>query len=307
MPAPSDSSPSRPARTDDIKRGVAYVSASIFIFSMANVLVKYLAAEYPVSEIVFFRSFFALIPILAMMWRGGKINVFHTRRPIAHLVRASMWLSSFYCWFFAIKLLPLADAAAYSFTAPIFLTVLSMPLLGERVGPHRWAAVLVGFVGVVIMARPTGDVLQIGALYGIANALFYALGSLGVREMSRTEKSETIVFYTQLFGSALSGLGVLFVWVTPSWTDAAGMAVIGLAGGIGQYLMTQAYRYAPAAVVGPFTYTSIIWSVILGYVFWQDLPGLEVVIGVAIVAASGLYILHRETRSPPAAVSESAG
>jgi drug/metabolite transporter (DMT)-like permease len=305
MPAPSEPSPARPARTDDIKRGVAYVSASIFVFSMANVLVKYLAAEYPVTEIVFFRSFFALIPVLAMMWRGGKLNVFHTRRPIAHLVRATMWLLSFYCWFFAVKLLPLADAAAFSFTAPIFLTVLSMPLLGERVGPHRWAAVLVGFAGVVIMAHPSGDMLQLGALFGIGNALFYALGSLGVREMSRTEKSATIVFYTQLFGTVLSGAGVLFVWVTPSWTDAAGMAVIGLCGGIGQYLMTQAYRYAPAAVVGPFTYTSIIWSVILGYVFWHDLPGFEVVTGVVIVAASGLYILHRETR-PAAAVAESA-
>jgi drug/metabolite transporter (DMT)-like permease len=307
MPAPSDSSPSRPARTDDIKRGVAYVSGSICIFSLGNVLVKYLAADYPVSEILFFRSFFALIPIFGVIWRGGKADVFYTRRPIAHLVRATMWLLSFYCWFFAVKLLPLADAAAFSFTAPIFLTVLSMPLLGERVGPHRWAAVLVGFVGVVIMSRPTGDMLQIGALYGIANALFYALGSLGVREMSRTEKSETIVFYTQLFGSVLSSLSLFFVWVTPSWSDAAGMAVVGLAGGVGQYLMTQAYRYAPAAVIGPFTYTSIIWSVIFGYIFWQDLPGPEVVTGVVIVAASGLYILHRETRSPPARVSESTG
>jgi drug/metabolite transporter (DMT)-like permease len=307
MPTSPAFSPPRPPRADDIKRGIAYVSGSIFVFAMGNVLVKYLAADYPVSEIVFFRSFFALIPILAIIWRGGKINVFHTRRPLAHLLRATMWLLSFYCWFFAIKLLPLADASAFSFTAPIFLTVLSMPLLGERVGPHRWAAVLVGFVGVVIMARPTGDVLQVGALFGIANALFYALGSLGVREMSRTEKSETIVFYTQVFGTVLSGVSLIFVWVTPSWTDAAGMAVIGLAGGIGQYLMTQAYRYAPAAVVGPFTYTSIIWAVILGYIFWQDLPGLEVVIGIAIVAASGLYILHRETRGAPAEGREAAG
>jgi drug/metabolite transporter (DMT)-like permease len=306
MPATSDP-PSRAARADDIKRGIAYVSASIFVFALGNVLVKYLAAEYPVSEIVFFRSFFALIPILAIIWRGGKINVFRTRRPLAHLMRATMWLLSFYCWFFAIKLLPLADASAFSFTAPIFLTVLSVPLLGERVGPHRWAAVLVGFVGVVVMARPTGEVLQIGALYGIGNAVFYALGSLGVREMSRTEKSETIVFYTQLFGTALSGLSLLFVWVTPSWSDAAGMAVIGLGGGIGQYLMTQAYRYAPVAIVGTFTYTSIVWAVILGYLFWQDLPGLEVITGVAIVAASGLYILHRETRAVPATASQSAG
>jgi drug/metabolite transporter (DMT)-like permease len=280
---------------DDVRRGVLFVCASVFVYSTFNVIVKWLSDVYPIAELVFFRSFFALIPCAYLVGRAGTATL-RTNRPVAHLVRAAIWLTSFCCSFASLHLLPIADAVAFSFAAPLFLTALSVPILGERVGPHRWGAVLVGFVGVLVMARPSGEVFQLGALFGIGNSLFFALGSLSVRQLSRTESSVAIVFYTQLFGAVLSGLAVPFSWVVPSWPDAVAMIGTGIAGGISQYWMTQAYRYAPAAVIAPFTYSAIIWATLFGWLVWSDLPTSFVIIGAAIVMASGLYILHRETR-----------
>jgi drug/metabolite transporter (DMT)-like permease len=171
-----------------------------------------------------------------------------------------------------------------------------VPLLGEFVGIHRWSAVMLGFVGVLVMAHPTGEVMQLGALFGIGNSLFFALGSLSVRQLARTESSVTIVFYTQLFGTLFASLAAPFFWVTPNWIDLGAMVATGIAGGIAQFWMTQAYHCAPASVIAPFTYSSIVWAVLFGYLVWGDLPTNAVMIGSAIVIASGLYILHRETR-----------
>jgi drug/metabolite transporter (DMT)-like permease len=291
---------------DDIKRGIAYTCAATFVFSTFNVVIKWLSDAYPIAELVFFRSFFALVPCLFLVWRAGGAASLRTHRPLAHLVRAATWLTSFCCTFASLHLLPLADAVAFSFAAPLFLTALSVPVLGERVGPHRWGAVLVGFTGVLVMAHPSGDVFKWGTLFGVGNALFYALGSLSVRQLSRTESSVSIVFYTQLFGSALSGLAAPFAWTTPSVLDAAIMITTGVAGGIAQYWMTQAYRYAPAAAVAPFTYGAIVWATLFGYLVWSDLPTRAVLVGAAIVIASGLYILHRETKRAAQGATASA-
>jgi drug/metabolite transporter (DMT)-like permease len=296
---PTAESRSAPAAlpADDIRRGIFYVSLAVFSFSLFNVVIKWLSDEYPIGELVFFRSFFALFPCLLLVHRAGGLAVLRTSRPGAHLTRAAIWLISFCCSFTALHLLPLADATAFSFAAPLFMTALSVPILRERVGPHRWGAVVFGFLGVLVMARPSGEVLRWGALFGLGNALFYALGSLSVREMRRTERSEAIVFYTQLFASCIAGLSLFFSWRTPSWRDIFPLIATGLAGGVAQYWATQAYRYAPAAVVAPFTYAGIVWAVLFGYLVWGDLPEAAVLGGAAIVIASGLYILHRETRS----------
>jgi drug/metabolite transporter (DMT)-like permease len=295
VPLPSALDPAGAPR-DDVRRGVAYACIANFVFSFFNVVVKWLSDDYPVAELVFFRSAFALVPIVFLVWRAGGTGTLRTNRPMAHTLRAAIWLTSFCCSFLALHFLPLADAVAFSFAAPLVVKALSVPVLGERVGLHRWSAVLLGFVGVLVMARPTGNVFQLGALFGIGNSLFFALGSLSVRQLSRTESSATIVFYTQLFGAIFSGLAVPFFWVTPRWPDTLAMIATGLGGGIAQYWMTQAYHYAPATVIAPFSYTSIIWAVIFGYLVWSDLPTAAVMIGAVLVMASGLYILHRETR-----------
>jgi drug/metabolite transporter (DMT)-like permease len=290
MASPAPSATNR----DQVGRGILFACLSVFLFSILNVAVKVQSDRYPIIEIVFFRSLFALIPCLWLL-RGHPWQVLLTHHPWSHLIRSAIWFGSVLTSFLSYHLLPLADAVAISFSAPLFLTALSVPLIGEKVGIYRWSAVIVGFVGVLVMVHPSGDVFQWGALSALANAVFYAIGSLTVRGMSRTEPSVRIVFYTMLFATVLSGLACPFVWVTPSWSDMLILMGVGIAGGIGQLWMVQAYRFAPAAVIAPFTYTSMVWALGFGFMLWGDVPTERVLIGVAIVIASGLYILHRET------------
>jgi drug/metabolite transporter (DMT)-like permease len=293
--------PGRPA--DDIGRGILYTAIAVLLFSCINAAVKWEAERYPVIEIVFFRSLFALLPCLVLVVRAGSVTMLATRRPWSHLTRAALWFGSVCFGFLSYQLLPLADAVAISFSGPLFLTALSVPILGEKVGKHRWGAVLAGFLGVLVMVRPSGDVIQWGSFAALANALFFAIGSLTVRDMSRTEPSVRIVFYTMLLAALLSGVAAVFFWVQPDWLDFLVLAGIGVAGGIAQFWMVQAYRFAPAAAVAPFTYTSMVWAILFQLAIWNDWPSAAVLVGAAIVIASGLYIVHRETRRRTAVVA----
>jgi drug/metabolite transporter (DMT)-like permease len=289
-----------PARRDDISRGILYACVAVFVFSAMNTAVKWLAASYPVLEIVFFRSSFALLPCAVLIWRAGGPATLKTAVPWSHAFRASIWFGSVCCTFMSYHLLPMADAVAISFSAPLFLTALSVPILGEKVGRHRWGAVIAGFFGVLIMVRPGSGVLQWGAVYGLGNAVFYALGALSVRQMTTTERGSTIVFYTMLLAAVLSAFVLPFIWVTPRPIDLLALALLGIAGGCGQLIVVQALRFAPAAAVAPFNYTAMVWALGFGYALWGDLPGSAVLAGAAVVIASGLYILHRETRKKAA-------
>jgi drug/metabolite transporter (DMT)-like permease len=300
MPAPPPQSLGRGA--DDVRRGIAYTLASVLLFSAVNAAVKALAERYPVIEIVFFRSFFALLPCLVLVARAGGPRLLATQRPWSHATRAAIWFGSVTFGFISYYLLPLADAVAVSFSGPLFLTALSVPILGEKVGKHRWGAVIAGFVGVLVMVHPSGDVIKWGSFAALANALFFAFGSLTVRDMSRTEPSVRIVFYTMLVAAVIAGVASIFVWVQPGWIDFLALAGIGIAGGIAQFWTVQAYRFAPPSAVAPFIYTSMIWAILFQVLFWNDWPNSLVLAGAAIVIASGLYILHRETKRRAAVV-----
>jgi drug/metabolite transporter (DMT)-like permease len=283
------------ASRDEIGRGIALACTATFVFSMINVLAKWQTDSYPITEIIFFRSLFALVPVFGIWIRDGVLASVKTSMPRAHLGRSTVWFISVYCTFASYHLLPMADAAAISFSAPLFLTALSAALLSERVGPHRWSAVAAGFLGVLVMVRPGMGILQLGALFGLGNAIFYALGSLAVRQMASTERTATIVFYTMLLATVLSGLALPFVWVPPTALDLAAMISMGLLGGIGQLLIVQAYHHAPASALAPWSYSSMIWAVLFGWTIWSEVPDVPVLTGGAIVIGSGLYLLHRET------------
>jgi drug/metabolite transporter (DMT)-like permease len=217
-----------------------------------------------------------------------------TRRPWGQVTRAAVGLLSMLCFFKAFALLPLGDAVALAMSGPIFLTALSVPLLGERVGIRRWSAVVVGFLGVVIMTRPGSGSLQLGAALAIGGAVFYALAMVSVRRLSATEGSTAIVFYMALFSTVATGIVLPFFWVDP---DARGwmlLVAIGLLGGVAQMLMTQAFRFAPVATIAPFEYLALVYATGLGYLIWGDIPDVWIIGGAAVVVASGLYILHRE-------------
>ena len=284
-----------PSSASAVGRGILHMLAAVFVFSVSNALVKWAAASYPVGEITFFRNLAALLPTMALVAAHGGLARLRTRRPRAHLSRGGLGVVSMLLIFYSFKRLPIADATAISFAAPIFMTALSVPLLGERVGLYRWSAVIVGFIGVLVITRPGGGVLNLGTVAAVVSAAAYALAMIGVRRMSRTEHPVTIIFYFAVIGTAAMALLLPFGWVTPDAIGAIILVSVGLAGGIGQYFLTQAFRLAPAAVAAPFNYAGIVFAGAFGYLFWDEVPGTHVVIGSAVVIASGLFIIYRET------------
>jgi drug/metabolite transporter (DMT)-like permease len=229
-------------------------------------VIKWLATTYPAIELSFFRCVFGFIPVMLIVRHAGGAATLRTRRLLGHFFRGAVWALSFVLSFLSLYYLPLADAVALSFLAPLFMAVLSVPMLGERVGVHRWRAVSIGFMGILFMARPSGEAFNIGILFGIGNALLWAIGSLSVGQLTRTDTATSITFYTHLFGALILGLGLPLFWADPSRPGLLTMAAVGLLGGTSQFWATQALSYAPPAAVAPFNYTQMIWAVILGYI-----------------------------------------
>ena len=279
----------------EVRRGIGYMCASVLLFSCINALVKWLTQDFPVTQIVFFRCVFALIPCSYLVMTHGGLDALRTNRMGWHATRTVIQFISLICAFTAFSMMPLADVVAISFSSPLFLTALSVPFLGERVGIHRWGAVIVGFLGVLIMVQPGPGTFQIGALFVLVNALFGALISIAVRRLSATESSTTITAYQIIFTALYGSLLLPFGWTAPDLTAFCMLAAVGLGSGIGQFWWIQSLRLAPAAVVAPFQYTAMIWSMALGYLIWSDLPGPALLGGAGIVVLSGLYILYRET------------
>lgn len=284
------------AGADNVPQGMMYMMAAVLIFSVLNILIKWCSTRYSVVEVAFFRNLFALVPAAVLIATHGGPGLLHTARLGSHVTRGLIGVAGMTLTFVSFQLLPIADAVALGFAAPLFLTALSVPLLGERVGIHRWSAVLVGFAGVVIMARPTGAMINAGTMAAIGAAMFSALAMISVRRLSRTEHPATIIFYFALTGTIVTGLALPFFWTAPDMLGMAVMATIGLVGGMAQYCVTLAFRLAPAVVVSPLNYTAIVWASVLGFAIWGEIPTLPVLAGAAIVILSGIYILYRETR-----------
>jgi drug/metabolite transporter (DMT)-like permease len=297
-----------PSSASTVGRGILHMLAAVFVFSVSNALVKWSAATYPVGEITFFRNLAALVPTMAFVAAHGGLGRLRTRRPLAHLLRGGAGVVSMLLIFYSFKRLPIADATAISFAAPIFMTALSVPLLKEKVGVYRWSAVVVGFIGVLVITRPGRDVLNLGAAAAVVSSATYALAMIGVRHMSRTEHPVTIMFYFAVIGTAAMALLLPFGWVTPDVVGAVILTAVGLTGGIGQYFLTQAFRLAPAAVAAPFNYAGIVFAGAFGYFIWDEVPSAHVLIGSAVVIASGLFIIYRETmlRGAKAAAEQSS-
>lgn len=284
---------------DNARLGIALIVTSSLTFALMNAIVKLVSGRLGPIEIGFFRQIFSLVPIIAMVVRHGGLPVLRTERPFGHLFRGLIGNSAMIIFFLSVAKLPLADATALSFASPLFVTALSLPLLGEAVGRHRWAAVAVGFVGVLIMTKPSGDFFNgdagFGAAMGVLAAFLSALMMITIRQLNRTERPVTIVFYFAAIGALFFGALLPFFWVTPVGWEWAGLLAIGLTGGVSQLVMTNAYKHAAASVLAPFGYASIVWSTLFGYVIWDHLPGPRLMAGSVIVIASGLYIIYRET------------
>lgn len=276
--------------------GIVSMLIGISFLSTMGVLAKLATETVSLAEVVFFRNAFGMLAPFLIIASRGRWELLMTRRLPGHITRATIGVTAMVLTFWALHLLPLPDATALSFTSPLFLTALSWPVLGEKVGPHRWGAVIVGFLGVLILARPSGDIINAGFLVAISAAFATAMAGLMLRQLGRTESAATTAFYFALFATLYSLLPLPFFWSTPSWKELALLIGMGSIGGLGQHFMTRAYAMAPAAVVGPFTYISIVWACLFGWLIWNDTPDVYVLTGTSIVIASGLYILYRETR-----------
>jgi drug/metabolite transporter (DMT)-like permease len=266
-----------------------------FLFSAMDALVKLATVRHPTGQIIFFRNLFALVPLYFFIRQAGGLGILRTQRLGQHILRSLGGIASMFCLFLAYAYMPLADAMAIATAGPIFLTALSVPLLGEHVGWRRWAAVFAGFIGILIITRPGSGVFGVAALLPLAGAFFYALAMVQIRKLSASEPPARIVFYFTIAAVVLGGASLPWQWVTPTPLSLVYLVGIGLVGGFAQMAMTHAFRLAPVAVVAPFDYTALVFATGFGYAIWGQIPDRFVWAGAAIVIASGLYILHRET------------
>lgn len=294
-------------RAPSIGVGIATAAIAFALFTTMDTVVKWLSAGYPLHQIILFNSSFALLPVLLVAHHQGGLATLGTKRPLLHLARGLISIAGAFGAFYAYSRMPLADAYAILFASPLFITALSVPFLKEQVGWRRWLAVLVGFAGILIMLRPGSGVLSLGALGAIVGSMSYSCGVLLVRWAGRTESAVSFAFHTHgtimLAGLALTPLG----FVMPTAGDLTLFALAGLINGFATVMVTSAFRLAPAAVIAPFQYSQMLWGVLFGYVIWRDVPDVTILIGGAVVIASGLYILHRETVRSVPAVAPAAG
>lgn len=285
-------------------RGISLKILSVCCFVVMATMLK-AADTVPAGEMVFFRSFFALVPVLAYLaFRGRLSTAFKTSRPIGHIMRGLIGVCSMAMGFFALTRLPLPEATAIGYASPLVIVILSAILLHERVYIFRWTTVIVGLVGVMIILWPRLTVFSgggsadspqtIGALAALGAAVLSAFAMLQVRKLVQTERTETIVTYFFISASALSLLTLPFGWVMPTPEQAALLIGAGFFGGLGQLLLTSCYRYADMSVIAPFEYVSLLLTIIIGYLLFSDVPTISMIIGAIIIVASGIAVILRE-------------
>jgi drug/metabolite transporter (DMT)-like permease len=288
-----------------VGRGILLMLATMGLFVAADAMAKYLTRSYPVIEVAWGRFVFHLALMLPFFVARRSTRFFRTVRPRLQLTRSLLQIGSTSTFFLAIALLPLATATVIAFAQPLIVTILSVPLLGEKVGARRWTAVLIGFVGVLIIVRPGfGPALGVSGwamLLPLATAAISASYQIATRLVARSDPVETSLFFTAAFGAVIATLAVPLVWQTPDLAGWLLMAGTGALSGAGHYCIINAFRRAPASVLAPFTFTQLVWATGLGYLVFGDLPDGATLLGALVIVASGLYVFYRERRRGGAA------
>ncbi|WNL42095.1 DMT family transporter [Halomonas sp. PAMB 3264] len=278
-------------------KGILSMCLGVLFLALGDAISKWLGETHSPVQIIFFRSLVSL-PLIALLAHfAGGLRKLATRRPGVHLLRGLIHTATMTCFIIGLILMPLAEATAIAFVAPLFVTLLSVPLLGERIDRPVLAASLLGFAGVLVVVRPGGDAFHIGALVLIGAALFYALTMITARRYGSRESFWALVFYMTLVPMLLTGAMVPFVWTTPEPIHWLGFLASGLLGVAATAFITLAFRHAPAAIAAPFDYTALLWAVLLGWWFWGELPDRWVWIGSALIMASGLWIAYHDRRT----------
>jgi drug/metabolite transporter (DMT)-like permease len=277
--------------------GMSAAVGAFLMFTVMNMFAKMLSVNHSVIEIAFYRNLVACLPFLILIFGFGRREILIIRsKPSLVGIRAIIGTLSLVTTFYAYSLMPMADATALLFTASLFIPVLGVIFLKETVGPYRWAAVGIGFIGVVIMSRPSGDVYTLGIIVCLVAALMHAILQIIVRYLGRYESTETIAFYFFVIGLILTALPLPFIAVRPTLSEVPLLVGVGLSGAAAQWLLTFAFRNAKAAIITVFNYSSIVWATLFGWMIWNEWPLPAVMVGAAIVIASNVLMIWRESR-----------
>lgn len=282
--------------------GIGLKLLATFLLSVMTAIVKYASTTIPTGELMFARSFFALIPLLIMALMQGKIrDCIMTHRPWAHFSRSLVGIIAMTCWFTSLSILPLPEVTAISFCAPLLIVVLSAVFLKETVRIYRWTAVIIGFSGVLIIMWPrlgvSGDDLAgTGVLLALIAVIFMAIASILIRRMTATEMNASIIFYFTVTASVISAFSLYWGWVLPDLEMFILLVLAGLLGGLGQIAMTQAFRCAEASLLAPFDYSNMVWAILFGVLIFDEYPSNPVMLGGTIVVMAGLFIIYRENK-----------
>ncbi len=305
-----------------VRIGISCIFGGVVALTLQDAVVKWLSPTFALHEITFARSLIAIVITLVIVRLEGGLSLLRTRRPTLHVIRGLLFIAANMCFFMGVASLPLAEATAVFFVAPLFITVFSVVLLGDRVGLRRWIAVLTGMVGMVIMLRPGRETLELAALFPVGAAMAYALLQIVTRRLGTTDRASSMALYVHLaFAVASLGIGLVIgdgrfansdhpslqfllrAWTLPGATELALLGACGVLIGAGTYFLSQAYRVAQPAVVAPFEYSALPLALLWGVLVWGDWPDATAALGMSLIAGSGLYVFYRETMTaPPAAV-----
>lgn len=297
---------SRPETSDTNTKGILLKVISVGFFVLMAALIKESSKMVPAGEAVFFRSFFALPIIFGWLWLSGHMaSGLKVVSLFDHFWRGLVGTLAMAFMFLGLGLLPLPEVTAISYSAPILTVVFAAAMLREKVRLIRFAAVFIGFIGVLIILYPRLSVISLeqkfsfearGALYVLLGATFMALAHIFIRKLTKTETASAIVFYFTISSCFWSALTVPFGWVIPNMFTFGILLLAGLLGGFGQIFLTTAYKYSEASMVAPFEYISILFAIVLGYFVFGELPTLTVLVGSLVVISAGILIIWREHR-----------
>ena len=273
--------------------GFFYMFISVCAFSLMDVIVKW-SDDYPVGQVLFFRGFFGIIPILFLIPKDRYVDFYKTTRPMLHLKRCLAGLIALVAIFIALRNLPLATVVSISFAAPIFTTIFSIFMLNEKVGFYRWLAVIVGFVGILIISEPGFSSLNFYYIYPIIFCLGLSYVAIAIRKLSSTEPVWLISFFFSFSIMILSFFSFYQNWILPSFIDLFLLAMIGILGGLANLWLSQSYKFSEVSLVTPLKYLALIFAIIFGYFIWDEIPTLKTLLGAALVILSSFIIFRRE-------------
>ncbi len=273
--------------------GFLYMFLSVCAFSFMDLIVKW-SDNYPIGEVIFFRGFFGLIPIFLLIPRERLRNFYQTKRHKLHFQRCLSGLIALIAIFTALRKLPLATVVSISFAAPIFITIMSIFFLNEKVGMYRWLAVLVGFIGIVIITEPGLNSFNIYYLYPIIFCIGLSYVAIVIRRLSLTEPIWLIGFYFSFTIMMTSFLTLPYGWIMPSLKDFILLSLVGILGGAANLLLTQSYKFSEVSLVSPLKYLSLLFAIFFGYLIWNEIPSYKTLVGASLVILSSIIIFRRE-------------